>query len=125
MNEQELRVDYRKRGYADGDIDVMLGLRADRFKEVESLPFGCIPDEGKPYPGEHACRLQSPDKFDKFARKNCFRRAANRCIDFIFGIKAGKSEVQAMRYKTSAGWTAADASAHCKVAKGTFEAAGE
>ncbi len=79
--------------------------------------------EEKPYPNEHACRILPPGDFDRFARKNCFRKSGGKCIDFIFGVKAGKSKVQAMRYKKTI-WTAAAAKAHCS-GKGTFEAAGK
>jgi len=80
--------------------------------------------EEKPFPNEHACRLLPPGDFDRFARKNCFRRSGGKCIDFIFGIKAGKSKTQAMRYKKDV-WTASAARAHCRGADGTFEAAGK
>jgi len=76
----------------------------------------------KPYPNEHSCRLEDPDKYDKFARKNCYRKSDGKCIDFIFGIKEGKSELQSMRYPKDE-WTEASAKAHCKDAGGTFEPA--
>lgn len=95
--------------------------------KIKSLPLGSffidVPVEGKPYPNEHACRLKDPDDFERFARKNCFRRVANKCLDFIFGIKSNKAVVQAYRYKLSANWTAAAARAHCRRAGGKFEAA--
>lgn len=78
----------------------------------------------KPFPNEHACRLEAPGGFEKFARKNCFRKSGKKCIDFIFGIKDGKSTVQALRYKKIT-WTADDAKAHCAARNGTFEAAGK
>ena len=75
----------------------------------------------KPYPNEHSCRLKPP-AYDKYARKNCFRKHDGKCIDFIFGIKDGKSEVQAMRYDKKV-WTASDAKSHCSSKGGTFESA--
>lgn len=78
----------------------------------------------KPYPSEHSCRLNPPDKYDRFARKNCFKKHEGKCIDFVFGIKGDKSEVQAMRYPKKV-WEAAAAKAHCKDAGGSFEAATE
>jgi len=78
----------------------------------------------KPYPNEHACRLESPDDFDKFARKNCYRKSDGKCIDYIFGIKAGKSKVQAMRYNKEV-WTVTAARKNCKNKDGTFEPAGK
>jgi hypothetical protein len=83
-----------------------------------------IKDEevAKPYANEHSCRLQSPDKYDRFARQNCKVKHDGKCIDFIFGVKEGKSELQAMRYKTDV-WEESAARAHCKSKDGTFEPA--
>jgi len=78
----------------------------------------------KPYPNEHACRLEDPGKYDRFARKNCYRKHDNKCVDFIFGIKEGKSETQSMRYDKEI-WTAGAAKSHCGAHDGTFEAAKE
>jgi len=76
----------------------------------------------KPYANEHACRLNDPGKYDKFARKNCAIKHDNKCIDVIYGIKGGKSEMQAYRYPKDI-WTAATARKHCKDHEGAFEAA--
>lgn len=93
---------------------------------IKDLPFGSFftdaPVDGKPYTNEHACRLQNPDDFERFARKNCYRRVANKCLDFIFGIKSNKSKIQAYRYKIKT-WDVKSARAHCKKAGGRFEAA--
>jgi hypothetical protein len=78
----------------------------------------------KPYANEHACRLADPAQFDSFARKNCNAKHDGKCIDFIFGIKAGKSTLQAMRYP-KASWTAAAAKTHCGGHSGSFESAKE
>jgi hypothetical protein len=51
-----------------------------------------------PYPNEHSARINSPSKYDSFARKNDVGGAG---IDFIFGIKEGKSEIQAIRFDAS------------------------
>lgn len=75
-----------------------------------------------PYPSEHSCRLEDPDKYDKFRRQNCGEKHGDKCIDVIYGIKDGKSEVQALRYKTDI-WDEDDARAHCKERDGTFEPA--
>lgn len=80
--------------------------------------------EIKPYPNEHACRLNDPGKYDKFARKNCEIKHADKCIDVIYGIKEGKSEIQAMRYPKDI-WTEDSAKSHCKAHDGTFEPASE
>jgi len=76
----------------------------------------------KPYPNEHACRLNSPDKYDKFRRAACAQKHDNKCIDVIYGIKAGKSEIQSLRFKKDI-WTESDARNVCKARKGKFEAA--
>lgn len=76
----------------------------------------------KPYPGEHSCRIHSPDKYDRFARKNCAAKSNGKCIDHIYGIKEGKSELQAMRYKKGV-WTASAARSHCQSKGGSFHVA--
>ena len=75
-----------------------------------------------PYPEEHACRLNDPGKYDRFARKNCEQKHNGKCIDVIYGIKSGKSEIQALRYPKKI-WEVAAARAHCKKQEGKFEAA--
>lgn len=52
-------------------------------------------DEMRPYPNEHAARLKDPDQYDSFAREN---NAGGDGIDFIYGIKDGTSELQAIRF---------------------------
>lgn len=75
-----------------------------------------------PYANEHACRLNDPGKYDRFARKNCEQKHDGKCIDVIYGIKNNKSEIQALRYPKKV-WTAAAAKSHCSDAGGSFEAA--
>jgi len=48
-----------------------------------------------PYPNEHAARLRDPDQYDEFRREN---DAGGDGIDFIYGIKDGTSELQAIRF---------------------------
>lgn len=74
----------------------------------------------KPYPNEHACRLNPPGKYDRFARGT--RKHGEKQYSVIFGIKEGKSEQQALRYNRGT-WSASEASAHCKSHGGKFEAA--
>lgn len=76
----------------------------------------------KPFPNEHACRLKDPGGFDKFARKNCAQKHDEKCIDVIYGIKEGTSEIQSLRYKKSI-WEASAAKSHCSSRNGKFEAA--
>lgn len=101
-------------------------LECEEKKEENSINFeeSDFITDIKPYPNEHACRLEDPGKYDSFARKNCYVKHAGKCIDFIFGIVGGKSELQAMRYLKDT-WSAGDASAHCKDKGGSFEAAKE
>ncbi|HUT68670.1 MAG TPA: HK97 family phage prohead protease [Dehalococcoidales bacterium] len=75
-----------------------------------------------PYANEHSCRLENPDKYDSFNRKNCGQKHDGKCIDVVYGIKDGKSEIQALRYGTDI-WSESDARAHCKEREGTFEPA--
>lgn len=77
------------------------------------------PDEGKPYENEYSCVL-NPGKYERFARKNCYRKHNNKCIDFLFGIMGGKSKVASMRYKKKI-WDKSSAKSHCSSHKGTFE----
>lgn len=78
----------------------------------------------KPYPNEHACRLQDPGKFDQMRRGT--RDHEGKKYSIIFGqVKGGDTwEEQAYRYSKDI-WTAAEAGGHCKVHKGSFEAATE
>lgn len=46
-----------------------------------------------PYPSEHAARMTDPGKYDKMRRDNIAPG-----IDVIYGIKTGKSEIQAYRF---------------------------
>ena len=79
-----------------------------------------------PYPNEHACRLNDPDKYDRFNRVNCNQKHTGKCIDVIFGITGSgqntKSEIQALRYPIT-NWTADVARSHCADRKGRFEPA--
>ena len=78
----------------------------------------------KPYPNEHACRLQDPGKFSAMRRGS--REHDGKKYSIIFGkVKDGETwEEQAYRYSKDT-WTAADARAHCKAHKGSFEPASE
>ncbi len=52
-------------------------------------------EEARPYPNEHAARLTDPDQYDELRREN---DAGGDGIDFIYGIKEGESEIQAVRF---------------------------
>jgi len=78
----------------------------------------------KPYPSEHACRINEPSKFSKFRRQNGAREHDGKKYDVIYGQVKGsdKWDEQAYRYP-KAGWSAEAAAAHCKSHEGSFEAA--
>lgn len=84
----------------------------------------------RPYPNEHACRLEDPDQFVRFFRKKV--KDNNDVGDYvhtgkeyslIIGYRKDKSSVvQAHRYP-KASWEADQARKHCKAHKGSFTAA--
>jgi hypothetical protein len=77
----------------------------------------------EPYENEHSCRLEDPEKYERFARKNGEEEHDGKPIDVLYGIKAnGKSEIQALRYPKSK-WSASEAKKHCQSRGGKFEAA--
>lgn len=75
-----------------------------------------------PYENEHACRKNSPEKYDKFRRGK--RKHAGKEYSIIFGKlkNSNKWEEQAYRYNRET-WTVEAAHKHCKDHDGTFEAA--
>ena len=76
----------------------------------------------QPYPNEHACRVNDPKKYERFARKE-FEHEGKKYYAIIGFFKDGGSEVQAYRYPKDT-WTEAQAREHCKNHEGqTFEAA--
>ena len=79
-------------------------------------------EEGRPYPNEHACRLQPPSKFSDFRRGT--RKSDGKAYSVIFGkVKDSEDwEERAYRYAKDI-WEAADARTHCKSHDGKFEAA--
>jgi len=103
-----------------------MGVRKSADEEEEYDEILTIKDAigEKPFENEHSCRIKEPGQYEKFARKNCEQKHEGKCIDVIYGIRNGKSEIQALRYKKDV-WNAKDASTHCKSRGGTFEAAKE
>lgn len=69
--------------------------RAWAEREYEKLQEDRSLDDARPYPNEHAARIKDPSQFDSFARKN---DEGGDGIDFIYGIKNGASELQAIRF---------------------------
>lgn len=78
----------------------------------------------KPFPNEHACRINDPGKFSKFRRQNGAREHEGKKYDVIYGQIKGsdKWDEQAYRYPKDS-WSVEQASAHCKSHEGRFEAA--
>lgn len=62
-------------------------------KIVESLKDDRA--EKRPYPNEHAARIEDPAKYDEFRR---LTNELGEGIDIILGIKEGKSELQSIRF---------------------------
>lgn len=80
-------------------------------------------EEMKPFPNEHACRLEDPGKYKRFRRKNNAAQVDGKRIDFIYGILApGKSELQSMRFPKEI-WNTSSARNYCKSKEGSFEQA--
>ncbi len=52
----------------------------------------------KPFPNEHACRINDPKKYSSFSREN---NKFAPGIHAIWGIKEGKSELQSIRFDKS------------------------
>lgn len=75
-----------------------------------------------PYPNEHSCRLLTPNLFTAFRRKNEAEESEGRRIDVIYGIKKGKTKIQALRYPISV-WSEMEAAIHCGERGGEFHSA--
>jgi HK97 family phage major capsid protein/HK97 family phage prohead protease len=69
--------------------------KADRIKAIEDRS---AVDFARPYPNEHAARLTDPDQYDSLRRVN---DEGGPGIDFIYGIKEGESEIQAIRFNSA------------------------
>jgi HK97 family phage major capsid protein/HK97 family phage prohead protease len=78
--------------------------KADRIKELQDRS---AMEMKRPYPNEHAARLKDPAQYDSLRRVN---DEGGTGVDFIYGIKEGESELQAIRFRSSV-FTAAEARA--------------
>ena len=78
--------------------------KADRIKELQDRS---AMESERPYPNEHAARLKDPAQYDSLRRVN---DEGGNGVDFIYGIKEGESELQAIRFRSSV-FTAAEAQA--------------
>lgn len=79
-----------------------------------------------PFPNEHACRLQDPDRYDRLRRDNDAGKVDGKRIDIVLGIHDDDgSEPQSIRYPLDAGWDDDEAGArdHCQSEGGQFEPA--
>lgn len=74
-----------------------------------------------PISGEHACRIKSPDLFEK----NSFRRIQQGKLSIIIGRLKGKetTTTQSFRYPVNK-WSETEAEEHCKKNGGEFHEAG-
>ena len=69
-------------------------MKSKAIKKAQERSMEAIVDE-RPYPNEHAARLHDPGQYDAIRRVN---DEGGPGIDFIYGIKSGKSEIQAIRF---------------------------
>lgn len=65
--------------------------RAEKMNKIDQEGS----QEARPYPNEHAARLTDPSQYESFRRE---KNAGGEGVDFIYGIKEGISELQAIRF---------------------------
>jgi HK97 family phage major capsid protein/HK97 family phage prohead protease len=70
---------------------VWANAKADRIKALQDRKM----EEARPYPNEHAARMTDPAQYDELRPEN---NAGGEGVDFIYGIKEGVSEIQAVRF---------------------------
>ena len=93
------------KSWADDITEDLLDDEEDMEMEEESRA-----DAARPYANEHAARIHDPRKYDALRRRN---DAGGKGVDFIFGIKDGTSEIQAIRFRVQF-FTVAEAKAWLK-----------
>ena len=77
-----------------------------------------------PYPNEHACRLKSPDDFQPDSFRRVTREHEGKQYSIIMGRLKNETTMTEQTYRyDKTKWTEAEAGAHCKEHKGTFEPA--
>lgn len=87
--------------YRDGKpTETLVGHKFSTLTKIQP-----IQTDERPYPNEHAARINDPAKYDEFRREN---DAGGDGIDFIYGIKDGESEIQAIRFDKNK-WSVAEA----------------
>jgi phage head maturation protease len=113
---------FDKNSMLDGNIiDMFYSILG--IEKTISIPGAGIGHEVlKPYPNEHACRLNDPGKYEDFRRGK--RKHDGKEYSVIFGKLKKKNvwEEQAYRYPKDT-WDADDAKKHCGDNDGSFEAA--
>lgn len=82
---------------ADGKVSFQGEPKSVEIK-IDMMEKTFVPPGGKPYPNEHAMRLNDPGKYDKVRRQN---DKFGSGIHAIFGVTAdGKTELQAIRFSS-------------------------
>jgi len=77
----------------DKATEVLVGHRFSTLRKISPIRSA----GARPYANEHAARIHEPSQYDALRRRN---NAGGDGIDFIFGIKEGTSEIQAIRFRT-------------------------
>jgi len=89
-------------GIDKDDVEAAKALETERedttVEEEETDPLKEFEEILKPFPNEHACRINEPAKYTSFARDN---NKFGPGIHAIWGIKDGKSELQSIRFDKS------------------------
>lgn len=82
--------------YRDGEpTETLVGHKFSTLTKIAAIRSGEMGD-ARPFPNEHAARLEDPDKYESFRRKN---NEGGEGIDFIYGIlPEGGTELQAIRF---------------------------
>lgn len=93
------------KSWADDITEDLLEDEEDMDVQDESRAAGA-----RPYANEHAARINDPRQYDALRRRN---DAGGKGVDFIFGIKDGTSEIQAIRFRVQF-FTVAEAKAWLK-----------
>lgn len=75
-----------------------------------------------PYPNYHSCRMNDPSKYEKIRTEKNAMKVNGKSIDVLYGVKNGKSEIQAYRYP-SASFSEDEAKKHCSDKGGSFHPA--
>lgn len=75
-----------------------------------------------PYPNYHSCRMNDPSKYEKIRTDKNAMKVNGKSVDVLYGIKNGKSEIQAYRYPTSS-FSEGEAKKHCSDKSGSFHPA--